>query len=71
MYKRIEAELVLKGISKKDLSKILNMHYNTLLLKFAGSSKFTLDEALKIKQVLGVNVSVEDLFAQIPDQKGA
>lgn len=36
MYKRIEAELILLGISKKVLANKLGLGYNTLLAKLRG-----------------------------------
>ncbi|WP_297429791.1 hypothetical protein [Clostridium sp.] len=62
MYKRIESQLVLIGKSKKELADELGIRYNTLLLKFKGSSSFTLDEALAIKQILKTQYTVEELF---------
>lgn len=40
------------------------MNYNTLLSKMAGKSKFTLDEAVIIKDYLKEDISIEELFAE-------
>lgn len=62
MYKRIESQMVLIGMSKKDMAEQLKIGYNTLLLKFKGTSKFTFDEAVAIKEILNTDDSVEELF---------
>jgi len=62
MYRTLEAKMAFMGISKKKLASDLNMNYNTLLAKMAGKSKFTLDEAVLIKEYLEDSVSVEELF---------
>lgn len=64
MYKRIEAQLVLIGKTKKELALEMDISYNTLLAKLGGNSSFTLDEALRVKQLLGAHESIELLFAQ-------
>lgn len=62
MYNRIEAQIALIGMSKKELAKKMNLPYNTLLLKLRGKSKFTLNEALKIKEITNSDESIEVLF---------
>ena len=62
MYRRVEAQMILSGFSKKTLAEKIGMRYNTLFLKMNGTSKFTLDEALKIREVINATESVEVLF---------
>lgn len=62
MYKYVEISIMENGISKKDIAAKLNITYNTLLLKLSGKSKFTLDEALALKEILGTQEPVESLF---------
>lgn len=62
MYKKLEAELVLKGMGKKELAAILGVQYNTILAKCRGDSSFTLDEALKTKEALKTSLTIEELF---------
>ncbi len=66
MYKRIEAHLILTGMTKRELAAQLGISYNTLLLKLKGISSFTLDEALKIKNILQATESIEELFIKMP-----
>lgn len=62
MYKRIEAQIVLIGLSKSEIAKLLGISYNTLILKLNGMSKFTLDEALLLKKILRTDMAIEILF---------
>lgn len=62
MYRELEAKIAYKGISKKMLADDIGMNYNTLLSKMSGKSKFTLDEAVRIKAYLKEDISIEELF---------
>ena len=62
MYKRVEAQIVLAGMSKKELAKQLGMGYNTLNSKLNGKTTFSLDEASKIKLILNSDEPLEKLF---------
>ncbi len=62
MYRVLEAELVRRGITRKELAAYLDIQYNTLNAKLRGDSCFTLDEAIKIKTALGTNLTIEELF---------
>lgn len=50
--KLLEYYLSLENISKKDLSKILNIDYQTVLKKFNLKYDFKLSEVKKIKEAL-------------------
>lgn len=62
MYRLLESRLGYKGISKKQLAEGIHMSYGTILSKMSGKSKFTLDEAILIKEFLDEEISVEELF---------
>lgn len=62
MYRLIEAHLVLAGKTKRELSEQLGISYNTLLLKLKGTTCFTLDEAVKLQTLLGIDESIEEMF---------
>lgn len=62
MYKRIEAQIILSGVSRKELAQALGMSYNTLNLKLSGKRDFSLDEAIKVKRLLNAKEPVEMLF---------
>ncbi|MCM1056644.1 MAG: XRE family transcriptional regulator [Firmicutes bacterium] len=62
MYKLLESRLAYKGISKKQLAEGINVSYGKILSKISGKSKFTLDEAILIKEYLEEELPVEELF---------
>lgn len=64
MYRLLESKLAYKGISEKQLAEGIHMSYNTILSKMSGKSKFTLDEAVLIKDYLEEEISVEELFGE-------
>lgn len=65
MFRRIEAQLAYIGITKKELAQDVGIGYNTLLQKLSGASPFSLDEALKIKEAIKSNESIETLFERV------
>lgn len=62
MFRNIEIIIFQKGLSKREIAQKLGMTYNTLLLKLSGKATFTLDEALKLKEILESSLSIEELF---------
>ena len=62
MFENIEMIIFKKRLSKKELAESLGMTYNTFLLKLNGKATFTLDEAMKLKDILGSPLSIEELF---------
>ena len=62
MYKVLESKLAYRGISERTLADAIQMNYNTLRSKLIGKSKFTLDEAVAIKEYLNEEISIEELF---------
>ena len=63
MYRELEARIAGKSIRMKKLAADIHMNYKTFLTKMAGKSKFTLDEAVSIKEYLQEDMSIEELFA--------
>jgi hypothetical protein len=62
MYRRLEAELILNGIQKKELALRIRMPYTTLSDKLRNRTAFTLDEAQAIKDAIKTDLSIETLF---------
>lgn len=69
MYKEIELIIFTKSLSKTDIAAKLGMTYNTFLLKLKGKYKFSLDEAVNLKNVLETDMPIESLF--VFEAKGA
>ena len=65
MYRNLEAELKRKDMTRAELAKALEITPGTLSLKLNGKSAITLPEAMKIKEVLGVDIPIEELFAPL------
>ena len=64
MYKVLETQIAYLGVSKKQIALAINMKYNTFLSKMSGKSKFTLDEAICIKEYLKEDIAIEELFKE-------
>ncbi|NOW85348.1 transcriptional regulator with XRE-family HTH domain [Clostridium beijerinckii] len=62
MYNNLEAELRRRKIKRKDLADKLNLTISTVSLKLNGKAPITLHEAKLIKQILNVDIPLEDLF---------
>lgn len=64
MYLNVKAELARQNLSVVKLSNKTGIRYQTLVEKLNGKYPITLDEAKKIKAALGVDLSMEELFAR-------
>lgn len=62
MYANVKAELARKNMTIVDLSAKTGIRYQTLADKIRGDSILTVDEAMKIKEALGVDMPIEELF---------
>ncbi len=71
MYRNLEAEIVRKGLLRKEVAAHLGCSASTLSLKMKEKTPFTLPEATKIKAFLNVDLSLEELFQSDMPQKGA
>lgn len=54
-YKELEAQIVRSGLSHEQIAEKLEVHVQTLYNKRNGRSDFTIKEALKLKDILGIN----------------
>lgn len=62
MFLRIEMQMQKKGITKAELARKLNIDEELLMKKLNGQIAFTLDEAWKLKKVIGAEESMKELF---------
>ena len=51
-----------KRLTINGLANLVDMPMSTLTGKFYGKTEFDLDEAIKVKKALGVDISIEELF---------
>lgn len=65
MFPNLRAEMARKRITGKDIAKnCLGVRLSTLSAKMHGKSDFTFREAIAIKQYLGVDTPLEELFCK-------
>ena len=50
MYTNLISKMEEKKISKRDIQKLLDIHYNSVSNKFSHKTCFTIDEAIKIQE---------------------
>lgn len=61
-YPCLKAEMVRKGIAAQDLCEVIGKQSSAVYAKLRGDTDFTLPEASKIREFLGTNLSLEELF---------
>ncbi len=59
---RLKALMTMRNIKRKDFAEQLGISYNTLTKKLNGQREFNINEILKIKEILSLDV---DLCANI------
>ena len=64
MYPNLRAEIARTETKLKDLADYLGIEPQTLSLKLSGKIKITFEEAVMIKEFLGVKTPLEILFAK-------
>lgn len=62
MYRNLKAEIARKGWTITKLAINLGMSSQSLSLRMRGTINFTLNEAKKVKAVLGTELSLDQLF---------
>ena len=56
-----------KKITKEDISKLLNIHWNSVANKINGSSSFTVEEASQIREcILSLSGKLKNFFKSQP-----
>ena len=63
----LQAELDKQLITRTDLAQRLSYNFKGVSAWFNGKREISLSMALKIKEVLGVDMPLEELFAKSPD----
>lgn len=62
MFPNLKAELSRKKITRVTLAKAIGMQEITINSKIQGKNKFKLEDMIKIKEFLGVDMPLEELF---------
>ena len=64
MYPTLNAELARRSLNKRKLAQKTGINYTTLVSKLNGKGVLTLPDMRKIKDVIGTNMPMEELFAE-------
>lgn len=64
MFPNLEAEMARSRTTKTKLAINMGITLGTLSLKLSGKSDLSLREAKKIKEILGVEIPLEELFKE-------
>ena len=71
-YINLKAEMSRKSITIETLSKLLGIHRNSVSNKINGSSSFSIEEAIKIKNRFFPEMSYKYLFeTEEPERKSS
>lgn len=62
-YPRLAAEMVFRGIDRKDMAKAMFACATSISNKMNGKTSFTLEECKLIKRTLNSKLSIDKLFA--------
>lgn len=65
-FPRLESELILRRIPKKELQSCIGCKAGTFTLKLNGGLRFSLDEAIQIQQTFFPDIPIEELFRHEP-----
>ena len=64
MYPNLRAEMARRNISQQDIADGLGITRVALSNKINGKTFFTLPEARKVKQIIGIEMPIETLFEE-------
>ena len=62
VYRKIVARIALLGLTRREVAEQMGVSYGTLHNKLCAVTPFTLDEAIRLKQLLAMPGSLEDGF---------
>lgn len=68
-YSNLKAEMGRKDITMETISKTLKIHRNSVANKLNGTSSFSIEEAMKIRNTFFPNLEYKYLFATESDKK--
>lgn len=63
MYMRLKGQMAERGITAKALAQRTGIKYQTLVVKLRGKTDLKLEEAKKIKDAIGTQMPIEELFS--------
>lgn len=63
-YMNLKGEMAKKNITNESIANLLGIHRNSVYNKINGESKFSIDEALAIRNAFFPNYDVDTLFGE-------
>ena len=67
----LKGEMAKKGVTIEEVSKLLNIHRNSVANKLNGDSSFTIEEAFKVHDAYFPKLSLNYLFETAQAEEGA
>lgn len=68
MHFFIKAAIIKNNTNTREVAKALGIHYNTLMFKIAGKKKFTIKEALILKDLLFKDKDLEYVCKRLEEE---
>lgn len=65
VFNNLDAEMSRRRLTQEDLATQIGINPSTLSQKMTGKREFSLSEAKEIKRILGVAISIDELFSVI------
>jgi len=62
MYRNLKAEMLRRGLTQNDLGKALCLCVGAVSMRLHGRTEWKFSEAVAVKEWLGVDMSLEELF---------
>ena len=69
VYRKLVARIALLGLTRREVADQLGVSYGTLHNKLCAVTPFTLDEAIRLKQMLAIPGPLEDAFQPYPEKE--
>ena len=62
VYRKLTTRISLMGLSRREVAQRLGICYGTFRNKLCAVTPFTLDEAIRLKQILAFHGPLEEVF---------
>ena len=69
MFKNLRAEMVRRDIDVPKLAEMIGMKVSALYSRLNGSTVLSFADAVNIKQALGVDMTLEELFEERKEEQ--
>ena len=69
VYRKLVARIAMLGLSRREVADHLGVTYGTLHNKLCAHTPFTLNEAISLRRLLGLNEPLEELFRRADEKE--